>query len=231
MSEYLVYIFPPLFAAFGAVVKGSWDHHFNNIKKIKLDKINQIQNELNVFYLPLYQKLQREDMIWKKIAQLVRARYNKELLDKYKNENISPEYIELYTEPEIESIQTQNYEQPDELTDEQSHIISYLPGTIEQIKRIREALDKETLISHIEIQLLIHNNLIVIPDDLKQLIKKLDEHITLFTAIRSSGIKDKWPGDYGSKYPTDLYKKLEVHIKELFKKLDKNNNAPFYFTL
>ena len=70
MEEYLVYIFPPIFAGVGFLVRFIWDFYINRRKRELQEKIKIVEYRLKEFYYPIFFFLKREQIIWEKILKL-----------------------------------------------------------------------------------------------------------------------------------------------------------------
>jgi hypothetical protein len=95
-------------------------------------------------------------------------------------------------------------------------------------------LDKENLDNHLEIQKIIMSNIAKASpqSNIAEKLVKYDEHVTMYKTLRKIGCNE-FPSDYGSNYPTELYKLIEKRIEEL--KQDKKlllglfGNTPIFY--
>ena len=94
---------------------------------------------------------------------------------------------------------------------------------IQQIKKSENSnfiieLDKENLNNHLEIQKIIMSNIAKASpqNNIADKLVKYDEHVTIFKTLRKIG-SNKFPSDYDSKYPTELYDLIEKRINDLKK--------------
>jgi hypothetical protein len=105
------------------------------------------------------------------------------------------------------------------------YILLHREDTIwKKIKRFQEnensnfiiELDKENLDNHLEIQKIIMSNIAKASpqSNIAEKLVKYDEHVTMYKTLRKIGCNE-FPSDYGSNYPTELYKLIEKRIEEL----------------
>jgi len=94
---------------------------------------------------------------------------------------------------------------------------------IQEIKKSENSdfiieLDKENLNNHLEIQKIIMSNIAKASpqNNIADKLIKYDEHVTIFKTLRKIG-SNKFPSDYDSKYPTELYDLIEKRINDLKK--------------
>ena len=80
-----------------------------------------------------------------------------------------------------------------------------------------EALDKINLENHTKIMFIIEENIAETnpKNDILSEIVKYDKHTSIYKHIRTLGIKDKYPSDYGAPYPPMFLLTIEKRINQI----------------
>ena len=93
-----------------------------------------------------------------------------------------------------------------------------------ELRSIAENIEEKMVLpNHDEIVRILETNIHLMEDDANLLIaiKKYLRHISVYKALRSAGIKDKFPFDYDEPYPTDFFDLISKHAYKIQAEYDK----------
>lgn len=235
-------IIPPICGAIGFILKSICTKYSEKNELKRKDNLIFIEFKLKNFYYPIYTNLLREDIIWKKFIRISNNKkltYNNTILSKgSKFNNI------FNNNPNDDNIilKSNNNNLDEKITDDSNSdnillldykpknntkdIIDLIDNNDYENQKILLELDKEILHIHLNNQEIIKSYFISISpnEELKKVLIKYDEHITIYNILRKINLnidcaKDlKFPKNFDSEFPKDLVeiikKEYEILIKE-----------------
>jgi hypothetical protein len=151
-------------------------------------RAHQLERRLSEFYWPLYTRLMRDDVVWRKVFLDLRPSHDHEQPDHEQPDHEQPDH-----------------EQPDwakNLTDEDRRKLS------------QEIESKVLLPNHVEAVSIIRSSIHLANADAEflELLAKYVRHVDAYTSLRSAGLMDTDPIAIGEPYPLGLSKAVNVRL-------------------
>lgn len=237
-------IIPPICAAIGFILKSLCNKYSKQNELKRKDNLIFIEFKLKNFYYPIYTNLLREDTIWKKF---IRISNNKKLT--YTNTILSKgsRFHKIFNNDDNIILKSNNNLDDNNIlfdsnsdnillldnkpNNDTKEIIDFIDSDDYENQKILIELDKEILQIHLNNQEIIKNFFISInpKEELKKVLIKYDEHITIYNILRKINqntecAKDlKFPKNFDSKFPKELVKLIKNEYEKLI-----NDHENFY---
>lgn len=235
-------IIPPICGAIGYILKSFCNKYSEKNELKRKDNLRFIEFKLKNFYYPIYTNLLREDIIWKKFIRISNKKkltYTNTILSKgskfhniFKNDPNEDNIIlksnnnldddnNIIFDSNNDNILLLDYKPNKDTKD----IIDLIDTNDYENQKILIELDKEILNIHLNNQEIIKSHFISINpnDELKKVLIKYDEHITIYNILRKINIniecaKDlKFPKNFDSEFPKELVDIIKNEYEILIK--------------